>query len=113
MTDQPRLNLAVFEAEETRIEAYWRDDELAVGPALSLHVGGVEVMRFDLDPDQPHEHWNHGDQERIYYPPGDPVVFAEHSLRTRWRHACHLILGRVPAAGGYEEAVEAAVAYIR
>lgn len=91
MTDQPRYDSQVFPFGNGHVEAYWRDDELAEGPCMSLYVDGVEVMRFDLDPRHPHEHWNTGAKERMYYPAGDPLDLAQANLTSRWRHACQLV----------------------
>ena len=114
MTDQPRLNLRSFPAgENSRVDAYWRDDELAKGPCMSLYVGSVEVMRFDLDPDHPHEHWATGERERMYYPSGvDPFMLASHSLTWRHQHAMTLV-GVYGESDGIEGAAAEAVAYLR
>ena len=114
MTDQPRLNLRSFPAgENLRIDAYWRDDHLAKGPCMSLYAGSIEVMRFDLDPEQPHEHWAHGDRERMYYPAGvDPFLLAENSLVNRWDHAITLV-GVYGSGENIVEAAADAVAYLR
>lgn len=114
MTSQPRLRPRRFPLSGGYVEAYWRDDVLAKGPCLSLHVGDVELMRFDLDPNQPHEHWNVGAQERIYYPPTvDLLALAEANLTARWQHAAQLAGVTVGfTTADLDEAAAEAVAYL-
>lgn len=114
MTDQPRIDLRSFPAgDNVRIDAYWRDDHLATGPCMSFYVGAVEVMRFDLDPRHPHEHWAVGDRERMYYPASvDPFLMAVHSLTWRHQHAMALV-GVYGAVDGLAEAAAEAAAYLK
>jgi hypothetical protein len=63
---------------EVDLDVYWRDDDLGRGPAASLYVRGVEVLRLDcFGGDQGHLHLNLGDgvSRRWYFQPG---TAAEH-----------------------------------
>lgn len=60
------------------LDVYWRDDDLGRGPAASLHVRDVEVLRLDcFGGDKAHLHLNLGGgvTPRWYFPAG---TAAEH-----------------------------------
>jgi hypothetical protein len=77
MDSWPRMAEQRFDLTCGFVTCYRRDDRLVSGPCMSLYVGDVEVMRFDL-PTRPagkcHEHW-YGlpGRPRLYYP-------------AKWRH---------------------------
>ena len=71
---QPRHDLVRLPVQEdVHVEAYWREDDQGRGPAASLYVKGVEVLRLDcFGGDQGHMHINSQGRvaKRWYFPPG-------------------------------------------
>lgn len=74
MRDWPRHNVTTYQLAAARVEVYRRDDKLVQGPAMSLHVGDVELMRWDLQPRVAHVHWAIGGAPRLYLPRGWPLA---------------------------------------
>jgi hypothetical protein len=64
--------------EGVHVDAYWRQDDQGRGPAASLYIKDVEVLRLDcFGGDQGHMHINTRGRvaKRWYFPPG---TMAEH-----------------------------------
>lgn len=71
MRDNRRIGVWIIGvSSDERIELYWRSDAIGSGPALSYHVAGRELLRFDLVY-PPHKHdARERDAPRHYYPEG-------------------------------------------
>jgi hypothetical protein len=86
------------------IEVYLRQDEHGRGPAASLHVAGVELLRLDcFGGDQGHLHLDLGGElsRRWYFPPGSVEDHCERAAFELGRNfAVALAASRHPAVRG-------------
>jgi hypothetical protein len=82
---QPRFDLVRLPVQDgVHIEVYWRSDDQGQGPAASLYVKGVEVLRLDcFGGDQGHMHINAKGRvaKRWYFPEG---TVADHIERANF-----------------------------